>query len=155
MKFYNQAFKYNVLRLPDVKAATGLSRSSIYKRISEDSFPKSINLGGRCVGWLQSDVENWIKQCLAASRMEGWSMNNRDQQRQFLIDKHIEKAGLRGKLNAKCIECIYDPYQIGTWRKQVENCTCLACPLYGVRPKQVEPCHGDVLLEIANARRRQ
>ncbi len=54
--------------------------------------------------------------------------------RQMLIDKQAGKTGLRGKLNAKCIECIYDPYQPGSWRKQVELCTCLACPLYPVRP---------------------
>ena len=53
---------------------------------------------------------------------------------QILIDKHVRKAGLRGKIDAKCIECIYDPYQQGTWRKQVENCTFWHCPLFSVRP---------------------
>lgn len=61
-----------VLRLPQVKSQTGLSRSAIYARIAEGSFPKQIDLGGgRAVGWLESDVQNWIKQRLAASRMEG------------------------------------------------------------------------------------
>ena len=54
---------------------------------------------------------------------------------QMLIDKHVNKAGFRGKVDAKCIECIYDPYQPGTWRKQVEDCTGWHCPLYSVRPK--------------------
>ena len=57
-----------------------------------------------------------------------------DEYRQTLIDKHVRKTGLKGKLIAKCIECIYDPYQPGSWRKQVEKCTCLTCPLYPVRP---------------------
>jgi prophage regulatory protein len=62
---------YSVLRLPQVKTKTGLPTSGIYKRISEGTFPKQINLGGRSVGWLESDIQNWIKQRLAQSRMEG------------------------------------------------------------------------------------
>ena len=60
---------YNILRLPEVKTQTGLSRSAIYQRISDGIFPKQIDLGGRAVGWLESDVQNWIKQRLAKSRM--------------------------------------------------------------------------------------
>ena len=57
-----------ILRLPQVKYHTGLSRSAIYQRITERSFPKQISLGSRAVGWLSSDVDNWIKQRLAESR---------------------------------------------------------------------------------------
>ncbi len=71
MTYFNQDLKYNVLRLPDVISQTGLSRSAIYARIADGLFPKQINLGGRAVGWLSSDVQVWIKQRLAASRMEG------------------------------------------------------------------------------------
>ena len=70
MNYQNQDAKYSVLRLPEVQQQIGLSRSAIYQRISEDSFPKSINLGGRAVGWLASDVQAWIKSRLAATRME-------------------------------------------------------------------------------------
>jgi|SaaInl4_150m_RNA_FD_contig_21_39984_length_367_multi_3_in_0_out_0_2 hypothetical protein len=52
---------------------------------------------------------------------------------QSLIDKHTSKAGLRGNVDAKCIECIYDPESSGTWRNQVLNCTSPTCPLYPVR----------------------
>jgi hypothetical protein len=54
--------------------------------------------------------------------------------RQKLLEKLARKAGLRSKVDAKCIECIYDPCQDGSWRKQVENCTARDCPLYSVRP---------------------
>lgn len=50
-----------VLRLPQVIALTGLSRSTIYLRISNNEFPKPISLGGRSVGWLESDIEAWIE----------------------------------------------------------------------------------------------
>jgi prophage regulatory protein len=61
----------SIMRLPQVKLKTGLSRSAIYQRISDNKFPRQVNLGGRAVGWLESEVQNWIKQRLAASRMGG------------------------------------------------------------------------------------
>ena len=42
-----------ILRLPVVIAQTGLSRSSIYLRISMGTFPSPIALGGRAVGWVK------------------------------------------------------------------------------------------------------
>lgn len=57
-----------ILRLPAVKARTGLSRSSIYLRSSEGSFPSPISLGGRAVGWIESEVEAWIAGRIHESR---------------------------------------------------------------------------------------
>jgi hypothetical protein len=54
------------------------------------------------------------------------------------IDNLSCKVGLRGKIDAKCCECIYDPYQEETWRKQVENCTSMACPLYSIRAQTTQ-----------------
>lgn len=51
-----------------------------------------------------------------------------------IIEREAKKAGFKGKINAKCCECIYDPLAEGTWRKQVENCTSFTCPLYSIRP---------------------
>ena len=41
---------------------------------------------------------------------------------------------LRNLINRECKSCIYDPKSNGTWRKQVEECTSVKCPLYTVRP---------------------
>ena len=49
-----------ILRIPDVKQRIGLSRSSIYGMIREGTFPKPIRLNVRCVGWLESEVDEWI-----------------------------------------------------------------------------------------------
>lgn len=57
-----------ILRLPTVKARTGLSRSTIYLRISEGSFPKPISLGGRAVGWIEAEINDWLNQQIEASR---------------------------------------------------------------------------------------
>lgn len=60
---------YKILRLPAVKDRTGLSRSTIYLRISEDRFPSPISLGGgRAVGWIESEVDDWLTQQVDASR---------------------------------------------------------------------------------------
>jgi len=62
----------NVLRLPSVKSVTGLSRSTIYRRISQGLFPKPISLGSsRAVGWLSSDIQSWIDNQIAVSRDGG------------------------------------------------------------------------------------
>ncbi|WP_318454460.1 helix-turn-helix transcriptional regulator [Photobacterium leiognathi] len=50
----------NILRLPEVQERTGLSRSSIYNYMEKNKFPKSISLGERAVGWLESEIESWI-----------------------------------------------------------------------------------------------
>ena len=57
-----------LLRLPEVKATTGLSKSSIYARISDGTFPKQIPLGPRLVVWVESDIQNWIAEQVSAAR---------------------------------------------------------------------------------------
>lgn len=50
-----------VLRLAQVMDSTGLGRSTIYKYISEGKFPTPLQLSERCVGWLESEVQQWIQ----------------------------------------------------------------------------------------------
>ena len=57
-----------ILRLPAVKARTGLSRSSIYLRVSEGSFPLPIALGGRAVGWVEAEIDDWISEQIVRGR---------------------------------------------------------------------------------------
>lgn len=47
------------LKLKEVIKITGLGRSSIYEFIKEGHFPKQIPLGGRAVGWLDSEIKEW------------------------------------------------------------------------------------------------
>ena len=49
-----------IIRLKEVIDCTGLGRSTIYKYISEGSFPKPVSLGDRAVGWVESEVHDWI-----------------------------------------------------------------------------------------------
>lgn len=58
----------SILRLPAVKARTGLSRSTIYLRISEGRFPRPVSLGSRAVGWVEEEVNSWLDQQIEASR---------------------------------------------------------------------------------------
>lgn len=57
-----------ILRLPAVKARTGLSRSTIYQRVTERTFPRPVNLGARAVGWLETEVDSWLTAQVARSR---------------------------------------------------------------------------------------
>jgi prophage regulatory protein len=60
--------KYKIIRLNEVESKTGLSKSTIYLQIKEKQFPDSVNLGKRAVGWLVSDIEEWIDQRVKISR---------------------------------------------------------------------------------------
>ena len=57
-----------ILRLPDVKKRTGLSRSTIYSRVEKQSFPPPISLGGRAVGWIEAEINEWLERRIEASR---------------------------------------------------------------------------------------
>lgn len=50
-----------ILRRKDVECITGLSRSSIYAGIKDGSFPAPIRLSAKSVGWLASEIEEWIQ----------------------------------------------------------------------------------------------
>lgn len=55
-----------ILRLRDVQAKTGLSRSTIYDAVAKGNFPKQIPLSTRRVGWLASEVDAWIEERVQA-----------------------------------------------------------------------------------------
>ena len=57
-----------IIRLPQVKQRTGLSRSTIYALIKDGKFNAPISLGARAVGWLDSDVDEFITARVNASR---------------------------------------------------------------------------------------
>jgi prophage regulatory protein len=57
------------LRIPDVTRKTGLSRATIYLRMSQGRFPKPIPLGSsHAVAWLDADIEQWITEQVQAAR---------------------------------------------------------------------------------------
>lgn len=52
--------KLKILRLKKVTDKTGLPRSTIYLGIQEGTFPRPINLGARSVGWIESEIDQWL-----------------------------------------------------------------------------------------------
>ena len=50
-----------VLRLPTVLERIGLSKSTLWRLIKDGEFPEPIKLGPRATGWLEEEVEAWIK----------------------------------------------------------------------------------------------
>ena len=59
------------IRLPEVMSRTGYGRTSIYRKMEDGSFPKSVKLGGppldpnafdsRAVAWIEEEVDQWIE----------------------------------------------------------------------------------------------
>jgi prophage regulatory protein len=56
------------LRLRQVCHLTGLGRSMIYQMQAEGRFPQRIKLGERAVGWLESEVRDWLATRIETSR---------------------------------------------------------------------------------------
>jgi prophage regulatory protein len=57
-----------MLRLPDVKQKTGLSRSQIYRLIDHGDFPRQVQLGDRASGWIEAEIEKWLLERIKRSR---------------------------------------------------------------------------------------
>lgn len=56
-----------IMRLPEVKAASGFGRTHIYELMKEGRFPKARRIGVRAVGWDSSEIEQWV-----TDRLKGW-----------------------------------------------------------------------------------
>ena len=63
--------KHRFIRLNEVMSRTGYGRTSIYRKMEDGSFPKSLKLGGppkdpnefdsRAIAWLEAEVDQWIE----------------------------------------------------------------------------------------------
>ncbi|MEJ0039854.1 MAG: AlpA family phage regulatory protein [Gammaproteobacteria bacterium] len=60
--------KIRVLRLPEVCEIIGLCRSSIYQMEAERRFPCRIKIGARSVGWIESEIQTWLRKRIEAGR---------------------------------------------------------------------------------------
>lgn len=62
----NYALQDMVLRIKELTQRTGLARSTIYDKLNASSkqydatFPKPVRLGASSVGWISSEVDQWI-----------------------------------------------------------------------------------------------
>ena len=50
-----------ILRLHAVLDRTGLSRSTLYRKVKAGTFPKNVQISTRCAGWRESAIEAWMR----------------------------------------------------------------------------------------------
>lgn len=55
-----------VIRLRELEALTGRKRSSIYEDVAQGRLPRQVKIGPRAVGWLKSDIDQWLAALVAA-----------------------------------------------------------------------------------------
>lgn len=60
-----------IIRLPMVIERTGMSRSTIYWKIKEGSFPRQVQLSHRCSGWRESAIDTWLADPMAFVEANG------------------------------------------------------------------------------------
>lgn len=49
-----------LVRLPEVKDRTGLSRTTIYRRIAAGTFPEPTPISNGLVAWYETDINAWV-----------------------------------------------------------------------------------------------
>ncbi len=64
----NEKAELRILRRKKVEARVGLSRSTIYGAVNAGTFPRPIKLGPQSVGWIEAEIEQWLRDRIAASR---------------------------------------------------------------------------------------
>ena len=50
-----------ILRVKTVLDRTGLSRSTLYRKIQNGTFPRQVQISTRCAGWRESAVDAWMR----------------------------------------------------------------------------------------------
>jgi prophage regulatory protein len=59
-----------ILRLRAVLDRTGLSRSTLYRKIERGAFPAQVRISERCIGWRESDIDRWLRSPMHYSRLD-------------------------------------------------------------------------------------
>lgn len=57
-----------LIRIREVAHMTGLGRSTIYKKMSEGSFPQAVHLGQRFTAWTHSSIMDWLQSVIAGEK---------------------------------------------------------------------------------------
>ncbi|UUL83787.1 helix-turn-helix transcriptional regulator [Sphingomonas qomolangmaensis] len=50
-----------ILRIKTVLERTGLSRSTMYRKMQKGTFPRNVQISDRCAGWRESAVSAWLR----------------------------------------------------------------------------------------------
>ena len=70
-KYSNKDQGYKLLKAQDVADLTSMSRSHLHRLARDGNFPKPIKIGENRSAWLESDVQEWISECLRKHQAGG------------------------------------------------------------------------------------
>jgi prophage regulatory protein len=59
-----------ILRIKTVLERTGLSRSTMYRKMQNGTFPRNVQISTRCAGWCESAIAEWLKNPMFYSEQE-------------------------------------------------------------------------------------
>ena len=83
-----------LIRLHDVMARTGLSKTTIWRHIRSGEFPKSVNLTSGTVGWVEEEINDWIDARIDARDALNSPVPARDPISQTLLPARFARSGL-------------------------------------------------------------
>lgn len=73
-----------LLRIGSVLERTGLSRTTLYRKIADGTFPKQFRITDRCTAWRESDVDGWVREALLKAPVDQSQENERDDARKAI-----------------------------------------------------------------------
>jgi len=76
MKQSEEIKQIKFIKLKDVMDCTGLGRSTIYNYMANNQFPKRVELGGRGVGWVEDEVQDWILERIEERDLQNETASN-------------------------------------------------------------------------------
>lgn len=68
-----------LLRRPEVESCTGLSRARIYESMDAGRFPRPVKIGPRAVAWVESEIDDWLRQRIADRDNDSQFNNDKDE----------------------------------------------------------------------------
>lgn len=60
-----------VIKQPELQNMLGISRGTLFNMRNSGDLPAPIKISSRCVGWLQSEIDEWLRSRPRAERFSG------------------------------------------------------------------------------------
>lgn len=100
-----EEFKMALIRLKEVKEYTGLGRSSIYEKMNNGLFPKSVSLGDRAIAWVDTEIIEWVQD----------KIDQRDE-----YEQQVPSKGAKPLTEAEVIAWIKNKLKMNTLSESIE-----------------------------------
>lgn len=110
-----------IIRLKTVLARTGLSRSTLYRKIAEGTFPRRVRISANGAGWHESDINRWVASPVGGDRKAKLVLANLELAKQELPRRRKSRYLVTAQKSVRNAELIGDT-QRNESQRNVHRC---------------------------------